>query len=62
MHTKCSPIAAEEGRVGGKIPSWLFTADGQQHVSEKIRDSDYFIGYIADSPATVLWIKWADVS
>lgn len=45
---------------GGRIPSWLFTADGQQHVSEKIRDSDYFIGYIADSPATVLWIKWAD--
>lgn len=47
--------------LGGRVPFWLFTADGQQHVSEKIRDSDYFVGYIADSAAAVLWIKWADV-
>ncbi|HHY63279.1 MAG TPA: GNAT family N-acetyltransferase [Bacillota bacterium] len=45
---------------GKRVPFWLFTAEGQQHVAEKIRDCDYFIGFISGSPAAVLWIKWAD--
>lgn len=45
---------------GRPVPHWLFTSEGLQHVADKIRDCDYFIGYIDDSPAGALWIKWAD--
>lgn len=46
--------------MGRSVPSWLFSAEGKLHVVEKVRDSDYFIGYVNDSPASVLWVKWAD--
>jgi len=36
---------------GRPVPHWLFAFEGQQHVADKIRDCDYFIGYIDDSPA-----------
>lgn len=45
---------------GRPVPHWLFTSEGIQHVASKIRDCDYFIGYIDDSPVGALWIKWAD--
>ena len=45
---------------GRPVPHWLFTSEGVQHAANKIRDCDYFIGYVDDSPAGVLWIKWAD--
>jgi len=45
---------------GRPVPHWLFTFEGQQHVADKIRDCDYFIGYTDDLPAGALWIKWAD--
>jgi GNAT superfamily N-acetyltransferase len=45
---------------GRPVPHWLFTSEGLQHVADRIRDCDYFIGYVDDSPAGVLWIKWAD--
>ncbi|MEA4884886.1 MAG: GNAT family N-acetyltransferase [Clostridia bacterium] len=45
---------------GRSVPEWLFTSEGVQNVADKIRDCDYFIGYVDDSPAGVLWIKWAD--